>query len=1248
MTDTIIGQNCIEQWIKKPITLFGREDSVNRLTELFEDVVNGESKVVMVRGESGVGKSIMIHQTLTFYRSEQHYFCVGKFNEHLREEPYSAIKKALNNLIQQLLIESKASLRESKDELLKAFRNKGGALIQLLPELEKIIGKQPCKYKDDFQGNQNIIKTEVVKFIKVVANKRHALTIFIDDLQWADAHSLELFQNIAENIEDMNVLLIGAYRMEKIVEKYPVVTMINKFLAFNRRSEFIDLFNFDIETTRKYIMNQFNYNKEIINKLSEIIYAKTLGSPIYLDKYFELLVNEKLIACKEVSSNCTINFEGIKKLDTFEDVIQVILAQIKTFNRPTLDVLKVAVCMGSTFNDVILVEYFKDKNDIDDILNNLTKKGLIFKSYDKAVDYQFSHDKVMQAIYSLLDRSEEVVIENKIGHIYLHKYDRNYIETHILHVMHYFQYGVLNIKSTNEKIKLANYFLKAATMAIISAAFNDSKKYCQLGIQLLGEHSFVHHNELAYKLYHKLAHSAFMLNETDLADQMFQKVLSHSKTNLQKAEIYKTKMITCMCKASPKEAVNNGLEAMTYLGFYFPRKLAKLMLIKEAIHSKMIFTNKRIDQLLELPELGSEWILKVIEIMMHISPSANMLNDPLFPVIVIKGANITVKYGNSKYAIISYVGYAVALTTIFKEYKKSGKLEAVTLELIERYQDKNMSCGSLFALGAFVSHYSQHGDISVQHLENTIEDGLEIGDHNYVGIGVEFLIMSKYILGNTLSHMVDKMHQYNNMKLGLSNNLYQKYLEMHSKVCEKLMTPDYRGQIVDQKHVAYFNEVDRIDQMGFCYLQFQNSYLFGHYKEALETIEKVFPDIDMIKGYFLSFEYYYYYGLIIGGIYPTLTKKEKSVYIKKLKWCMNKMQVWSKSGNENFYHKYTLMKAEYYKIREEHIKAEEFYEVAIMGARVNRYKQNEGMANEQAGKFYYKIGEEEKGLRYLKNAYRCYEAWGAVAKCYALRDRFSNLSRYYLEREKEETSHYKQHTGYEEKTTLGFLDNIVNETDIDTILNKLLDGLLVWTHSATGHIVIENNNELIMKNSNHTMAIEMNIEDYGQIPRTIVRYVSRTNQGVVFGPDRRHQLFINDPYISSGMNRSILCLPLLFKGIFLGLIYLEREDENDMYALEEVSHIESLLNIVSSSIRLNMFISEKDKKSTDIILGLTDRELGVLQLMAEGMSNKEISEQLKISVSTTKSHLLNIFSKLEVNNRIKAVIKAQKYGFFDK
>jgi LuxR family maltose regulon positive regulatory protein len=57
---------------------------------------------------------------------------------------------------------------------------------------------------------------------------------------------------------------------------------------------------------------------------------------------------------------------------------------------------------------------------------------------------------------------------------------------------------------------------------------------------------------------------------------------------------------------------------------------------------------------------------------------------------------------------------------------------------------------------------------------------------------------------------------------------------------------------------------------------------------------------------------------------------------------------------------------------------------------------------------------------------------------------------------------------------------------------------------------------------------------------------------------------------------------------------------------------------------------------------LSERELEVLRLIAAGLSNREIAEELVVAVSTVKTHIRNIYGKLDVSSRTQALVKARE------
>jgi DNA-binding NarL/FixJ family response regulator len=110
-----------------------------------------------------------------------------------------------------------------------------------------------------------------------------------------------------------------------------------------------------------------------------------------------------------------------------------------------------------------------------------------------------------------------------------------------------------------------------------------------------------------------------------------------------------------------------------------------------------------------------------------------------------------------------------------------------------------------------------------------------------------------------------------------------------------------------------------------------------------------------------------------------------------------------------------------------------------------------------------------------------------------------------------------------------------------------------------------------------------------------------------------------------------------------GYILKDADPETMLRAIRAVAHGESLLGSTIAQKVMRQFSALPDKQ-TALVDDLTPRELEVLTLIAEGLPNKEIAQELTISEKTVKNHINNIFSKLHVYDRSQAMLYAIRQG----
>jgi len=190
----LIGTKDIPTEFRIPEKIYGREEEKKLLIDIFQNVSRGNKEIVYISGSSGIGKSFLINELQKPITLQNGTFISGKFDQFKRDTPYSAIIQAFTELIKIILTESEDKIQRWKEKILDAVDTNGQILINIIPILESLIGKQPILPNITSDTLQNRFNVVFQNFIKVFFSKYYSIVLFIDDLQWADSASLNLLE----------------------------------------------------------------------------------------------------------------------------------------------------------------------------------------------------------------------------------------------------------------------------------------------------------------------------------------------------------------------------------------------------------------------------------------------------------------------------------------------------------------------------------------------------------------------------------------------------------------------------------------------------------------------------------------------------------------------------------------------------------------------------------------------------------------------------------------------------------------------------------------------------------------------------------------------------------------------------------------------------------------------------------------------------------------------------------------------
>jgi len=463
---------------------YGREAQINSLLHAFDRVSKGSRELFLISGDSGVGKSSLVNEVYIPITKARAYFINGKFDQFQQDIPYSALIQAFSLLIRELLTESTSQIETWRSRILGAVGLNGRIIIDIIPELQLIIGSQPEVLNLPAIEAQNRFNLAFQALVRIFAQAEHPLVIFLDDLQWTDCATIKLLQVIINDPNCKYLLVIGAYRNAKISPNHPLIKMIENMqtksstqhnkthqqIPFISTFHHVTLESFSQQNVLELISETLqahgkidNY-KDNIQELASFLYHHTRGNPFFINELLQTLYQEELIIfdmdkqswywqienlqtfiCQnqDIKKNLENNLENNTK-----NLIGLIIARVEKLSISNQEILKIAACISDKFNLKILsIICQKSPIYIAQELYSILQAGLIFPlninyriplvlnsndeiNFDPSeVIYQFFNNHIQQVAYSLIQDNQKHKIHLHIGRVLLKSINTDKLET---------------------------------------------------------------------------------------------------------------------------------------------------------------------------------------------------------------------------------------------------------------------------------------------------------------------------------------------------------------------------------------------------------------------------------------------------------------------------------------------------------------------------------------------------------------------------------------------------------------------------------------------------------------------------------------------------------------------------------------------------------------------------------------------------------------------------------------------------
>uniref|UniRef100_A0ACD5GSE6 ATP-binding protein n=1 Tax=Desertifilum tharense IPPAS B-1220 TaxID=1781255 RepID=A0ACD5GSE6_9CYAN len=309
---------------------------------------SGRSEMILVAGLSGIGKTAVVNEVHKPIVRHRGYFIKGKYDQFGRNTPFSAFVQAFRDLMEQLLSESDTQLQTWKALILEALGQNGQIMIEVIPELERIIGSQPA-VTPIWRGGSKSVSSPVSKLHFSFHLPHHPLVIFIDDLQWIDSASLKLMQQLTCEAETHYLLFIGAYRDNEVTPAHPLMQVLEEMQKAGAIVNTITLSPLDSTSIQHLVADTLN-SQTLAQPLAELVMRQTQGNPFLPPNFSGYLHEEALITFNENTGSWECDRVQVRSRVLGKDVVEFILLQLQKLPARTQNVLKLAACIGNQFD----------------------------------------------------------------------------------------------------------------------------------------------------------------------------------------------------------------------------------------------------------------------------------------------------------------------------------------------------------------------------------------------------------------------------------------------------------------------------------------------------------------------------------------------------------------------------------------------------------------------------------------------------------------------------------------------------------------------------------------------------------------------------------------------------------------------------------------------------------------------------------------------------------------------------------
>jgi predicted ATPase/GAF domain-containing protein/anti-anti-sigma regulatory factor len=1152
-----------------PSRLHGRDAELSTLAEATTRAGRGGVELVLLAGPSGVGKSSLADALGADVARKGGYFAAGKCDQIHQSAPFAPFTQACRALVRRALAEPPDALADLAARLGHALGPNGRVVADLVPELERILGRQPPVPELGPTEAQNRFHLAFQRFLCAFCARERPLALFLDDLQWADPASLKLLSALLTDPETSHLVVLGAYRDNEVDDGHPLTRALAELRERGGRTTIVSLAPLDARAVAGLLADALGAEPAAVAELSALLHERTGGNPFFLNQLLQALGREGLLAWGDRRG--AWDLDAIRAA-TGDDVGALLSSELDALAPEVRHALALAACVGHRV-DLGTLALLLDRRaeDVATMLREAQRVRLLVPVTDDGdaspVTFRFLHDRVQQACYALLAEAPRRAAHLRIGRRLRAELSDDPHDEALFAVAHHLRLGAALLTEPGERADASQVLCAAGLRARARAAYEAAADFLETSAALLDEASFARDHRATFDLHAAWAECAYLSGRAEEAEALCEKLLTHAQSWPERARVTRQRIHLRTNLGHFADAVGIAREALATRGIELPvtEEACSATLSRKLDEVHALLVDRRIEDLVDAPDLADPDLEATLELLTSAAVAGYYVSPLIHAIGSLEQVSISLRHGHSPLSSGAYASYGFLLAALCGRYEEAGAFGALAVELSRRRPAPLLAPQVQDIYGTF-GHFCTPVRIALDHLEEAFRLGDELGEFIFASYAADNSVVYRLALGASLPALREDIDRYLAFVQRARDALSVAHLAVSKQIVDNLegRTRGRRTLNGDGfEEEGFPEEQERAGRspvaFWFHVARLMILFLRGDHAGALEAALLAEPRAPSAAGQYNTTELSFFTCLAAAARAGEAEPAEAARCREILDRHATKIAAWAATCPANYRHKRLLVSAEIARLEGRHDEAMDAYEGAIEAARAEGFLRDEAIAAERYARFHLARRRPRVARMYLADAHAGYVRWGATDKAAELAAEHEAVllpdaggSVTATGRAGSPGTNAGADAAVDAAALVRAAQTLVSEVDLARVLEHLLRIAAESAGARRGVLLLDRDGQLSIEARLDGARVEVGpstpLARATDLPVNVLRYVARTGEPVVLGDAAREHRFAADPYLAREKPRSILCLAMTQNERLTGVLYLEHGAVTDAFS----------------------------------------------------------------------------------------------------